>query len=101
MDVLTLARWQFGITTIYHFFFVPLTIGLSFLVAIMESYRCFISASLCSLPIRLGGKQIADADLGEDVARVSRIRLQLASQSVDVHLEHVALPTIPYPPDVL
>jgi cytochrome bd ubiquinol oxidase subunit I len=37
MDVLTLARWQFGITTIYHFFFVPLTLGLSLLVAIMES----------------------------------------------------------------
>ncbi len=28
MDVLTLARWQFGVTTVYHFFFVPLTLGL-------------------------------------------------------------------------
>ena len=28
MDALSLARWQFGITTIYHFFFVPLTLGL-------------------------------------------------------------------------
>ncbi len=37
MDVLTLSRWQFAITTIYHFFFVPLTLGLSILVAIMES----------------------------------------------------------------
>src|SRR3954468_14076386 len=37
MDELTLARLQFGITTIYHFFFVPLTLGLSLLVAIMES----------------------------------------------------------------
>lgn len=37
MDVLTLARWQFGITTVYHFFFVPLTLGLSILVAIMET----------------------------------------------------------------
>ena len=33
MSVLDLARWQFGITTVYHFLFVPLTIGLSFLVA--------------------------------------------------------------------
>ncbi len=33
MDVLDLARWQFGITTVYHFLFVPLTIGLSFVVA--------------------------------------------------------------------
>ncbi len=37
MDALTLARWQFGITTVYHFFFVPLTIGLSGLVAILQT----------------------------------------------------------------
>jgi cytochrome d ubiquinol oxidase subunit I len=37
MDPLILARWQFGITTVYHFFFVPLTLGLSILVAIMET----------------------------------------------------------------
>ncbi|UDY22980.1 cytochrome ubiquinol oxidase subunit I [Nocardioides sp. Kera G14] len=36
-SVLDLARWQFGIVTVYHFFFVPLTIGLSFLVAVMET----------------------------------------------------------------
>jgi cytochrome d ubiquinol oxidase subunit I len=28
-----LARWQFGVTTVYHFLFVPITIGMSFLVA--------------------------------------------------------------------
>ncbi|GAA2054084.1 cytochrome ubiquinol oxidase subunit I [Catenulispora yoronensis] len=33
MDPVTVARWQFGITTVYHFLFVPLTIGTSFLVA--------------------------------------------------------------------
>jgi cytochrome d ubiquinol oxidase subunit I len=37
MDPLILSRWQFAITTIYHFFFVPLTLGLSLLVAIMET----------------------------------------------------------------
>src|SRR4051812_5593991 len=37
MDALTLARLQFGITTIYHFFFVPLSLGLSLMVAIMET----------------------------------------------------------------
>ncbi|MET0449998.1 MAG: cytochrome ubiquinol oxidase subunit I [Aeromicrobium sp.] len=37
MEVLDLARWQFGITTVYHFFFVPLTIGLSVLVAMMQT----------------------------------------------------------------
>ncbi|MGO9205650.1 MAG: cytochrome ubiquinol oxidase subunit I [Candidatus Limnocylindrales bacterium] len=33
MSTLDLSRWQFGITTVYHFLFVPLTIGLAFLVA--------------------------------------------------------------------
>jgi len=33
MDALDLARWQFGITTVYHFLFVPLTISLAFVVA--------------------------------------------------------------------
>ncbi|GLZ79178.1 cytochrome ubiquinol oxidase subunit I [Actinorhabdospora filicis] len=33
MEVLDASRWQFGVTTVYHFLFVPLTIGLSFLVA--------------------------------------------------------------------
>ncbi|MCX7669082.1 MAG: cytochrome ubiquinol oxidase subunit I, partial [Anaerolineae bacterium] len=37
MDSLLIARWQFAITTIYHFFFVPLTLGLSILVAIMQT----------------------------------------------------------------
>jgi len=33
MTSLELARWQFGITTLYHFIFVPLTIGLAFFTA--------------------------------------------------------------------
>ena len=37
MEALDLARWQFGITTVYHFIFVPLTLGLAPLVAIMQT----------------------------------------------------------------
>lgn len=37
MDEILLARLQFAITTIYHFFFVPITMGLSLLIAIMET----------------------------------------------------------------
>ena len=37
MDALDLARWQFAITTVYHFFFVPITIGLTALIAIMQT----------------------------------------------------------------
>lgn len=37
LDQLLLARWQFAITTVYHFLFVPLTLGLSILTAIMQT----------------------------------------------------------------
>jgi cytochrome d ubiquinol oxidase subunit I len=37
MQALDLARWQFAITTVYHFLFVPITIGMSFLVAGMQT----------------------------------------------------------------
>jgi len=37
MDPLTLARWQFGVTTVYHFFFVPLTLGLVWVVALFQT----------------------------------------------------------------
>ncbi|MBE9523783.1 MAG: cytochrome ubiquinol oxidase subunit I [Chloroflexi bacterium] len=37
MDPLILARWQFAIVTIYHFFYVPLTLGLSIFIAILET----------------------------------------------------------------
>lgn len=37
MDMVILSRIQFASTTIFHFFFVPVSIGLAFLIAIMET----------------------------------------------------------------
>ncbi|MFM6980002.1 MAG: cytochrome ubiquinol oxidase subunit I [Micrococcales bacterium] len=37
LDPLALSRWQFGLTTVYHFLFVPLTIGMVLLVAIFQT----------------------------------------------------------------
>jgi len=37
VDPLDIARWQFGITTVYHFVMVPLTLGLGPMVAIMQT----------------------------------------------------------------
>lgn len=37
MEALDLARWQFAITTVYHFLFVPLSIGLAYLIAYMHT----------------------------------------------------------------
>lgn len=36
-EVVMLSRWQFGLTAMYHFIFVPLTLGLSVLLGIMET----------------------------------------------------------------
>ncbi|WP_427017220.1 cytochrome ubiquinol oxidase subunit I [Pseudarthrobacter sp. P1] len=38
MEALDIARWQFGITTVYHFLMVPLTIGLGLVVAVMQTF---------------------------------------------------------------
>ena len=37
MDVVDIARWQFGIITVYHFLFVPITIGMSAIIAGFET----------------------------------------------------------------
>ena len=37
LDALLLARWQFAITTVYHFLFVPLTLGLSIMTAMIQT----------------------------------------------------------------
>ena len=37
MNALDLARWQFAITTVYHFLFVPITIGMGFVVAGLQT----------------------------------------------------------------
>jgi cytochrome d ubiquinol oxidase subunit I len=36
-DPVLIARWQFGITTVYHFWMVPLTLGLGLLVAVLQT----------------------------------------------------------------
>ena len=37
LDPLALARWQFGLTTVYHYLFVPLTIGMALVAAIFQT----------------------------------------------------------------
>ena len=37
MSVLDLARSQFAITTLFHFIFVPMTIGMAFIVAVCQT----------------------------------------------------------------
>ena len=39
LDVVGLSRLQFALTALYHFLFVPLTLGLSMVIAIMETVQ--------------------------------------------------------------
>ncbi|MGO7976054.1 cytochrome ubiquinol oxidase subunit I, partial [Rhizobium ruizarguesonis] len=38
LDIVALSRFQFALTALYHFLFVPLTLGLSVLLAIRETF---------------------------------------------------------------
>ena len=56
MDALDVSRWQFGITTVYHFIFVPLTIGLAPLIAAMQTAWHVTGNAACYRLTRFFGK---------------------------------------------
>src|SRR5512139_2004440 len=56
MDVVTLSRWQFAITCMFHFIFVPLTLGLSIMTAWMETKYVTTGNELYKEMARFWGK---------------------------------------------
>ncbi len=56
LDPVSLARLQFATTALYHFLFVPLTLGLSFLLAIMESTYVMTGREIWRDTARFWGK---------------------------------------------
>jgi cytochrome bd ubiquinol oxidase subunit I len=56
LDPVTLSRLQFATTALYHFLFVPLTLGLSFLLAIMESAYVMTGREIWRDATRFWGK---------------------------------------------
>lgn len=56
MDPLALARWQFAVTTVYHFFFVPLTLGLAWILVIMQSLYLGTGRELYKTMTKFWGK---------------------------------------------
>jgi len=56
MDLLMLSRLQFAITTVYHFFFVPLTLGLSVMVALMETIYVITNQEVYKQMTKFWGK---------------------------------------------
>jgi cytochrome bd ubiquinol oxidase subunit I len=56
MDALALARLQFAATCLFHFIFVPLTLGLSVIIAIMESRYASTNDEMYLRMVRFWGK---------------------------------------------
>src|SRR5580700_10914415 len=56
LDPVNLARLQFAATALYHFLFVPLTLGMSFLLAIMESAYVMTGREIWRDATRFWGK---------------------------------------------
>lgn len=56
MDIVELSRLQFAVTAMYHFLFVPLTLGMAFLLAIMESVYVMTGKEIYKDMTRFWGK---------------------------------------------
>lgn len=56
MAVVELSRLQFALTAMYHFLFVPLTLGLSFMLVIMESIYVMTGREIWRVVTRFWGK---------------------------------------------
>ncbi len=56
LDVVELSRLQFALTALFHFIFVPLTLGLSFILAIMESVYVMTNNPMYKDMVKFWGK---------------------------------------------
>ncbi|MGB5998003.1 MAG: cytochrome ubiquinol oxidase subunit I, partial [Marinomonas sp.] len=54
--VVDLSRFQFALTALYHFLFIPLTLGLSFILAIMESVYVITGKQVYKDMVKFWGK---------------------------------------------
>ena len=63
LDPLLLARWQFGLTTLYHYLFVPLTLGMGLVVAIFQALTQIHEMTLTFIP-KIGATILALALFG-------------------------------------
>jgi cytochrome d ubiquinol oxidase subunit I len=55
-EFVELSRWQFAFTTLYHFIFVPLTLGLAWILFIMESVYVMTGKEIYKDMTRFWGK---------------------------------------------
>lgn len=56
LDIVELSRLQFALTALYHFLFVPLTLGLTFLLATMETVYVITGKQIYKDMVKFWGK---------------------------------------------
>ena len=89
MEAVDVARWQFAITTVYHFVFVPLTIGLAPLVAIMQTAWLVTGTSIRGVaPVGAPSRPIGQEELQAsgvvstaDIVRAMWARAQVVTRT--------------------
>ena len=59
LEVVDLSRLQFGVTALYHFLFVPLTLGMTWMLFIMESVYVMTGRQVYKDMTRFWGKLFA------------------------------------------
>jgi len=55
-----LSRWQFAITALFHFLFVPLTIGMTWILFIMEAVYVMTGRVIYRDMTKFWGKRVCD-----------------------------------------
>ncbi len=55
-DVVDISRLQFAVTALYHFLFVPLTLGMTFILGIMESVYVMTNKQVYKDMVKFWGK---------------------------------------------
>lgn len=56
LDIIELSRLQFALTALFHFIFVPLTLGLAFLIAIIETIYVISGKTIYKDMVKFWGK---------------------------------------------
>jgi len=72
-DIVELSRLQFALTAMYHFLFVPLTLGMAFLLAIMATAPIITQSVEVDLPDATDSKTVSSDDNPPVIVEVSGV----------------------------
>ena len=82
-DVVDLSRLQFAVTALYHFLFVPLTLGLSWILVIMESVYVMTGRQIYRDMTRFWGLLYESGIVTEPITHEDDVDIDRAQQATD------------------